>query len=402
MVSAGGALIRNEESQGDLLRRLLYTDLLEQQEQAGEKGETFIRYMPNGRLPEIRRKVEVVAVPLEEIHARRMEEMERELYQKVYAEAQQAGLEIGEQKMRQEINRVLPQLESLLRSLDGLPERIFAASERFLVETCLMLTRELLAHELSVHPEEITHRIRRILKNAAGRREIVLRIAPEIYEIIKECNQFPGVRLEADAGVKPGSVVMESDFGGLEDLIEEQLQAVEMQIRKFLQQRLSAGPHADLADGAATRAIRSLEAERPPLAVQGLAAMAAAARAAALAVPDEAPMDDVNEHSGLESDLEEGLESVALEPEEGTEAAGLEDEWEKELASAGLKPGMDEDLAPSGPEMDREGELEVSGLDEGELATELEEPGEDYGLDPEFAGLIEALEAQREKNGGQS
>ncbi|MBF0175077.1 MAG: hypothetical protein HQL83_16810 [Magnetococcales bacterium] len=295
MVPAGGELIRKEESQEDVLRRLLYTDLLAQQEHEGEAGETFIRYMPNGRLPEIKRKVEKVSIPPEEIQRRRMEEMERELYQKVYAEAEQAGLSIGEQKMQQEINRILPQLESLLRALDGLPERIFAASERFLVETCLMLTRELLAHELSVHPEQITHRIGRILKHAAGRRQIVLRIAPEIHEIIKDCMELQGVRVEPDAGVKPGSVVMESDFGGLEDLIEEQLQTVEVQIRHFLQQRLSSGPHVDLADAAASRAIRSLERERPPLAVQGLEAMVEAARAVQEGEVDEGALSSDDE-----------------------------------------------------------------------------------------------------------
>lgn len=278
MVSPGGGLIRGEEGQGEALRRLLYSDLLSQQDGQGHTGETFIRYMSNGRLPEIKREVEVPEIPAEEIGRRRMEEMERKLYQKVYAEAEQAGLEIGEQRMQQEINRVLPQLESQIRELDGLPERIFAASERFLVETCLTLTRELLAHELSIHPEMITHRIQRILKHAAGRRKIVLHVAPEIYEIIKDMENLRGLQLEADASVKPGSVIMDSDFGGLEDLIEEQLREVEIQIRQFLQERLNASPHGDIADAAASRAIRSLESNTPPLAAHGLNAMAEAAQ----------------------------------------------------------------------------------------------------------------------------
>ncbi|MBF0131613.1 MAG: hypothetical protein HQL75_03385 [Magnetococcales bacterium] len=280
MVSPGGELIRGEEGQSEALRRLLYSDLLSHQDVQGQSGETFMRYMPNGRLPEVTREVEVPEIPPEEIQRRRMEEMERALYQKVYAEAEQAGLEIGEQRMQQEINRVLPQLESQIRELDGLPERIFAASERFLVETCLTLTRELLAHELSIHPEMIVHRIHRILKHAAGRRNIVLHIAPEVYEIIKDMEDLQGLTLEADARVKPGSVTMDSDFGGLEDLIEEQLREVEIQIRQFLQERLTAGPHGDIADAAAGRAIRSLEGERPVLAVHGLNAMAQAAQSA--------------------------------------------------------------------------------------------------------------------------
>ncbi|MBF0423700.1 MAG: hypothetical protein HQL73_11985 [Magnetococcales bacterium] len=269
MIAAGG-VIRKEESRGEDLRRLLYADLLAAQEQTVDEGETFVRYLPNGRLPDLKRKVEIPPVPEEEIQRRRMEELERELYQKVYAEAEQAGLEIGEQKKQQEINRILPQLENLLRELDGFPERIFAASERFLIETCLTLTREILAHELSVHPEGIVHRIQRILKHAAGRRKIELHIAPEIHEIIKDIKEMEGLELVADSSVKPGSVVMNSDFGGVEDLLEEQLLEVELQIRQLLQERLSTTPHTDLADAAASRAIRSLEQERPPLAVQGL------------------------------------------------------------------------------------------------------------------------------------
>ncbi|MBF0414902.1 MAG: hypothetical protein HQL79_03940 [Magnetococcales bacterium] len=293
----GGELIRNEEGQGEALRRLLYSDLLAQQKSAADEGEVFIRYLPNGRLPEIKRQVEIPPIPPEEIQRRRMEELERELYQKVYAEAEKAGLEIGEQKMQQEINRVLPQLESLLRELDGLPERVFAASERFLVETCLTLTRELLAHELSIHPEGIIHRIQRILKHAAGRRKIVLRIAPEVYEVVQNLKELEGLELQADPGVKPGSVILDSDFGGLEDLIEEQMQEVELQIRQFLQERLSHGPHVDLFDAAATRAIRSLEMERPPLAAQGLQAMQAmmeAVRTQDDSNPDSSALEEEN------------------------------------------------------------------------------------------------------------
>ncbi|MBF0127826.1 MAG: nucleoside triphosphate pyrophosphohydrolase, partial [Magnetococcales bacterium] len=71
----------------------------------------------------------------EELHQRRLETIEREAYQRAFAAGEEAGLALGEQTMEQEMARLLPQFETVLRQLDGLPRRVFAGAERFLVET---------------------------------------------------------------------------------------------------------------------------------------------------------------------------------------------------------------------------------------------------------------------------
>ncbi|MEO5364778.1 MAG: flagellar assembly protein FliH [Magnetococcus sp. WYHC-3] len=212
-------------------------------EKRAEGSTEFVRYMPNGQLP---RKAVVEKPPEispEELHRRRLEKIERDTYQKVFAAAEEAGFAAGLQKMEQRIGLLLPQLEQVLRQLEDIPQRAFEDSERLLVETSLALTRQLLGHELTVQPEGIAQRVRRALKSVASRDRITVRVAPECAEILERLPGFHSVSIEADSEVPAGSVRLESAFGGLEDNLQEQLAAVEHAFREYFRERLETMRH---------------------------------------------------------------------------------------------------------------------------------------------------------------
>ncbi|MBF0161203.1 MAG: hypothetical protein HQL88_02850 [Magnetococcales bacterium] len=227
-----------------------------------QHGETFVRFLPDGRLPALQGAAKEPEISPEELHQRRLETIERETYQKAFAAGEEAGLALGEQAMEQEIARLLPQFESVLHQLDALPRRVFASAERFLVETAILLTRELLAHELTVNPEGIVHRVRRLLDQAAGRRDIVLYLAPDSAAILQNVGGFEKLRIEADAAIAPGSVRMESDFGGIEENLERQLADVEAGLRSYLQDRLQNSGCEDIALSAKYSAERAAARNR--------------------------------------------------------------------------------------------------------------------------------------------
>ncbi|MEO5340457.1 MAG: FliH/SctL family protein [Magnetococcus sp. MYC-9] len=220
------------------------------------RGDTFVQFLPDGRLPEQPHAKEP-EVSQEELHQRRLETIERETYQKAFAAGEEAGLALGEETMEREIARLLPQFESVLHQLDLLPKRVFASAERFLVETAILLTRELLTHELTVNPEGIVHRVRRLLDQAVGRRDIVLHLAPDSATILQNLSGFEKLRIEADPDMAPGSVRMESDFGGIEDNLERQLAEVEAGLRSYLQDRLQTSGCEDLVESARQSAEQS-------------------------------------------------------------------------------------------------------------------------------------------------
>lgn len=227
------------------------------------KGEHFLRLRPDGRLPVVVPPKKEPEISPEELHARRLEQMEREVYQRVFAAAEAAGLKAGEERMEREIHAMLPRLEGVLANLEQLHARILAGAERYLVETTLVLIRDLIATELTVNPEIVAERVRRILKRAAGRKGIVIRVSPGNARILERIRAFGNLNIEADPTLSSGAVHLESDFGGLEDNLEIQLKEVELAMREYLQERLDAMDVPDIAERA--RESATLATAREPL-----------------------------------------------------------------------------------------------------------------------------------------
>ncbi|MBF0381575.1 MAG: hypothetical protein HQL69_11185 [Magnetococcales bacterium] len=314
MVAASGMELIKGSNIKDTPESPGYTRILtkQQQEESGE-GDQFVRFMPDGSLSIFKKeKVEVVPeIDIEEVNRRRLEQLEREVYQKAFEEGEKTGIEIGQEKMEQEIHRIIPQLESVLRELDNLPHRVFTASENFLIESLLSFNRELLAHELSVNPEGVADRVRRILDHAVGRKDIVIRVSPSNAQILERMGQFDKLKIVSDPGVASGSVVMESDFGGMEDNIEARLREVETALRQQLQERLDKSGIVDIADAARNKADMEKNAELEPLIEDNF--------------KPEAEEQQADEKDGLNE--EEGKEDKeALAAEEGEEKDALADE----------------------------------------------------------------------------
>lgn len=264
MAAPGMELIKDADVTGNP-EQPGFATLLRKQRTVKDEGVHFIRFKPDGTLVSVTREVKAPPISEEEIQTRRMEQMEREVYQKAFAEGEKTGLEIGQEKMEQQIRALIPQFDNVLRSLDNLPWRIFAASEQFFVETLLSLNRELLAHELSLNPEGVTERIRRIVERSTGRRNITLRVSPGIADILNDIGAFETLEILADETVMPGSVVMESDFGGMEDHLEARLREMETAFRKQLQERLNASADPDIAEAAWHRAEQKRKEPLTPL-----------------------------------------------------------------------------------------------------------------------------------------
>ena len=214
----------------------------------------FVRFLPNGQLPKPKEVPKEPVISQEELQQRRLDKIEQETFKRAFADGEKAGLALAEETMAREIGRVLPQFEAVLRKLDGLPKRVFASTERFLVETSISLVRELLAHELTVNPQGIASRIQRILDQAAGRKDIVIYVSPGNAELLQRLGTFDNLRIEADPGIAPGSVRMDSDFGGMDDNLERQLASMESGLRGYLLERLESMGCEDMLEAVEIRA----------------------------------------------------------------------------------------------------------------------------------------------------
>ncbi|OSM01458.1 FliH/SctL family protein [Magnetofaba australis] len=227
-------------------KRVRFSELVNQKSDDPLKGQ-FVRTMPTGDEPKIETPEDTPQLPDEEVIQRRQEEIEREIYQRVFAAAERAGLEAGQRRMEEEIAQRLPRLEAIIRDLDGLPQRIFAASEQMMVETAITLVEQLVAHEVSINRAGLAERIKRLLKQAAGQGEMAIHVCPEDAEMLRALPTFQSMEVVADASVEPGSVRLENKFGGLEEDLSEQVRLVSDGLRAYLEERME---HPHNYDGA--------------------------------------------------------------------------------------------------------------------------------------------------------
>ncbi len=387
------------------------------------KREQFLRFCADGRLPVVVPPKKEPEISAEELQQRRLEEMEREVYQRVFAAAESAGLKAGEEKMEREIQRLVPQLEGVLANLSTLHVRVLAASERYLVETALVLIKELLAYELTIHPEELTARIKRILSRASGRKEIVVHLSPGNAQLLARLNLLPNLHIEADENLSAGSVRLESDFGGMEDNLESQLKEVELSMRDYLQERLdghgvepfSARAHEAMVEASNQPPLPLVADPVPPLAlpVEPLDAVNPVAKpepspiAAALKSEPPEVMASVIEPDSFDEEEDGALSAIDVDSLfDLADAESEEVDEEMELASGASDTFEDDSFADESLAVSATSEdfslvddavidesLAVSATSE-DFSLDGDEMVDDAATDEELAALMAGLERQ--------
>ncbi|MEG3638743.1 FliH/SctL family protein [Magnetococcus sp. PR-3] len=287
------------------------------------KGE-FIGYLPNGRLPSLEVEEPEPIIEEEEAELRREEELERELYQRVFAAAEQAGMEAGLRKMEEEMAARVPRLEGIIRDLDGLPQRVFAASEQFMVESCMVLLRELLAHELNVNVDSLKARIHRLMKEVSTRDRMGIHLNPKDVELLGNSASFDGLEIVGDPMVPQGTARLESNFGGIEDDVTDRLAHMEQGIRAFLEERQEEPEVYEAAVGAGEIPLDDEDEIDEVPEVDDDDTTGAALAAMEAGGSDETPA-EVNEMTSMGSEVAEDLSALIeeSEEEEADEALGL-------------------------------------------------------------------------------
>nr|CRH07864.1 putative flagellar export apparatus component FliH [Candidatus Magnetococcus massalia] len=331
----------------------------------------FIGYMPNGHLPSLEVEEPPAIIEEEEVEQRRQEQLERELYQKVFAAAEQAGMEAGLRKMEEEISSRLPRLEGIMRDLDGLPQRVFAASEQYMVETCITLLEELLAHELTVNKESLKARVHRLLKEVSTRDRSAVHVSPHDAELLQSLPEFNGLEIIGDPMVPEGTARLESTFGGIEDDISDRMTHIQEGIRSFLHERQEEPEIYDAAVGAGEIPVPGMEQDDAEQELDGLsdseeivapedAEMTSARLAALEAQTDKAAAAETSEMTQMGREDLDGLRELLAQEElqntqrgdegsdtqatlEGDDAAD-DDEC---IIGPGHLPGIGDDIAPS-------------------------------------------------------
>lgn len=191
----------------------------------------------------VRAKTEVEQL-LEEIAEReqyikqmadRTHSLEKEAYEKGFAQGEQAGRELGAQRF----DSVIKSFKGALEELRQLQEAWYRESEPHLLELVLAISRTIVQREVDTDKSILLKVIRSALFSVADREQVTIKVHPTDLEfarqhkgeMVEAIEGMGRVMLEGAEEVSRGDAVIESSRGIVECGIAKHLQEVEKTLR---------------------------------------------------------------------------------------------------------------------------------------------------------------------------
>ena len=161
----------------------------------------------------------------------KVSEIEKEAYEKGFAEGQKAGSEVGE-KMAE---ATLQQYAASLNALNSLRSELFATSEREIIRLALEIARKIIKREVAIDEELILALVKVALARVADQALITVRVNPKDHHAIERHHAATpetaalseSVKLVEDPLIARGGCIIETESGTIDARIEEQLREIE-------------------------------------------------------------------------------------------------------------------------------------------------------------------------------
>jgi flagellar assembly protein FliH len=190
---------------------------------------------------------EVVAVdPLAELEEtirnrlleaeRHAQEIEKEAYEKGYAQGQKDGLEYGAKSMK----IIKEHLEQLLPGFQALPEQVFKDYRNWFIGACLTFVKKVAPKVVEMHPQGLIRLIGAFLDEAEEQHLLTIYLHPSDMSLLeKHTDLMESLRagsrsfaVKADPAMKRGGCRAENDIQLLDATMETQLALFEEALRQ--------------------------------------------------------------------------------------------------------------------------------------------------------------------------
>lgn len=160
----------------------------------------------------------------------RAADLERDAYDKGFAQGEKDGLELG----RKRAETVVADLKRVLEALSGLKEHLITSYEEELLAIVFAVAKKIVRLETLKDETLITRTVSQALRLAADRSEISLKVHPKDLELIEKAKpglfgEFKDLKLltvSPDLSVTRGGCMLESPCGDVDGRIETQLEQI--------------------------------------------------------------------------------------------------------------------------------------------------------------------------------
>jgi flagellar biosynthesis/type III secretory pathway protein FliH len=175
-----------------------------------------------------------------------LQQVEREAYEKGFAQGQKDGLALGQTKAEE----LWKKMHSLFDNLTLLKGKTLSEAEEDILKLCMIIARKIVKKELATDPHTVKRSLEQAITFLKDRSFVRILVSPEDMKILEpylpelaESRKIERFELAEDHCIEPGGCVLETGFGRINATIGNQVTRLE----KELEEAFCAG--GETADG---------------------------------------------------------------------------------------------------------------------------------------------------------
>jgi flagellar assembly protein FliH len=168
----------------------------------------------------------------------RVARLEREAYEKGFAQGQKDGLDLGERKALE----TWKEMVTLFEELGNLKAMVFSEGQEEMVQLSLAIARKIVKREVSLDPDMVRRSVRSALEFLNDKSFMRVLVHPNDMKNLEqylpelaEDKKIQRFELAEDNCVGPGGCILESGFGRINATIEGQLDELKTEIEDLFQ-----------------------------------------------------------------------------------------------------------------------------------------------------------------------
>lgn len=166
--------------------------------------------------------------------------LEKEAYEKGFAQGEKNGLELGQKR----IETMIHQLNNLLTEIERQRVDLYKNYEKEMVQLVLSIAKKVLHHEVNIQEDVVAFTLREAFKFVADQKKVVVHLNPVDYQyLLSHRDRLPfageemrGIKMIEDQAITRGSSLLETSFGDIDATIETQLDQIASLIWQKIEQ----------------------------------------------------------------------------------------------------------------------------------------------------------------------
>ncbi len=192
----------------------------------GEKKADFISLEEGGDNYKKRRQAEDILEGARE----KSGFIEREAYEKGFAQGEKDGLELGEKKGL----KVIENIENLFIEINHLKKEILKQYEKETFNLILAIAKKIIHNQIRLDEEAIKETVLKALYLASEKSKITLRVNPEDFDYVERLRpefftrfkELKSIIVTSDPSITRGGCFLETPYGDVDARVETQLEKI--------------------------------------------------------------------------------------------------------------------------------------------------------------------------------